>query len=696
MVNTFWHRLLLMPVVGFALVAAPAQAEESVKASDLQAAGPQSTELQASVDPSASGQAALELAPSPTLAQASEPALAQPIESTDSAAPAVAPVPSVSVEPASVQPVSVQPVSVQPEGSTPVTSAPLASVSNPFASQSASQAASSTQSLGASPASVQSMQVVTPAASLTAQPVPQGTAQPGQNAAEILTQLNQYTQRRNAAPNPMGQVTSVTQFSDVQPTDWAYQALQSLVERYGCIVGYPDGTYRGQRALTRFEFAAGMNACLDRISELLAASTADLATKEDLATLQRLQEEFAAELAALRGRVDVLDGRVANLEANQFSTTTKLGGEIIIGAADAFGGGLEGEDDNGFGSNNNTIGAARVRLVFDTSFSGTDRLRARLQAGNFSRFNTTDLEGNTVIGNEGRLGFDTNTEGDFQLDILSYLFRVGDVSVMAAAQVSDFTDFDFINPVSPFASGGRGAISRFGRFNPIYRTASGTGLGVSFGFIDEVSLQLAYLSGEAPNPNPGSGLFNGDYGALAQLTIKPFRDLTLAFTYVNSYAGSSGGSAVGLNTGTGSTRSRVRVGDQPVVVNSYGASLNFQVARFLQIGGWFTYSAVRAIDTGDAQVWTYAGTIGLPDLGKKGSLLGFVVGVQPYLGGTSGFLVSDQRADTQNGLHIEGFYRFQLNDNISITPGVIWLTAPNQSDDTKDAVIGAIRTTFTF
>jgi len=65
------------------------------------------------------------------------------------------------------------------------------------------------------------------------------------------------------------QVTSVSQLSDVRPTDWAFQALQSLVERYGCIAGYPDRTFRGNQALTRYEFAAGVNACLDRISELI-------------------------------------------------------------------------------------------------------------------------------------------------------------------------------------------------------------------------------------------------------------------------------------------------------------------------------------------------------------------------------------------------------------------------------------------
>ena len=40
-------------------------------------------------------------------------------------------------------------------------------------------------------------------------------------------------------PEEVAQVTSVSQLSDVQPTDWAFQALQSLVERYGCIAGYP-------------------------------------------------------------------------------------------------------------------------------------------------------------------------------------------------------------------------------------------------------------------------------------------------------------------------------------------------------------------------------------------------------------------------------------------------------------------------
>ena len=64
------------------------------------------------------------------------------------------------------------------------------------------------------------------------------------------------------------QVTSITQFADVVPTDWAYQALANLVETYGCVAGYPNGSFRGNRAITRYEAAALLNACLDRITEV--------------------------------------------------------------------------------------------------------------------------------------------------------------------------------------------------------------------------------------------------------------------------------------------------------------------------------------------------------------------------------------------------------------------------------------------
>ena len=64
-------------------------------------------------------------------------------------------------------------------------------------------------------------------------------------------------------PVQLAQITSVSELTDVKPSDWAFQALQGLVQNYGCIQGYPDRTFRGDRSLTRYEFAAGLNSCLD-------------------------------------------------------------------------------------------------------------------------------------------------------------------------------------------------------------------------------------------------------------------------------------------------------------------------------------------------------------------------------------------------------------------------------------------------
>ena len=119
----------------------------------------------------------------------------------------------------------------------------------------------------------------------------------------------------------LAQVNSVNDLSDVSPADWAYTALQNLVEQYQCIEGYPNRTFRGGQPLTRYEFAAGLNACLDNVLAIVSGGGVDEST---LATIRRLQDEFAAELATLRGRVDALEAETAELREQQFSTTTKL------------------------------------------------------------------------------------------------------------------------------------------------------------------------------------------------------------------------------------------------------------------------------------------------------------------------------------------------------------------------------------
>jgi hypothetical protein len=179
-------------------------------------------------------------------------------------------------------------------------------------------------------------------------------------------------------------VTSVSQLSDVKLTDWAFTALQSLVERYGCIAGFPNKTYRGNQATSRYEFAAGVNACLDKINEIISSGLADKVGKEDLATLKKLQEEFAT----LRGRVDALDTKTAKLEAQQFSTTTKLFGQAIIELQGRFANTGSLSPRNGIrntadDATNLTFGY-NLQLSLVTQFDNRSLLLTGIQAGNAS------------------------------------------------------------------------------------------------------------------------------------------------------------------------------------------------------------------------------------------------------------------------------------------------------------------------
>ncbi|MEG5024490.1 MULTISPECIES: iron uptake porin [unclassified Microcoleus] len=552
-----------------------------------------------------------------------------------------------------------------------------------------------------------------------AESLAQTAAPQEQNPAATLEQLNEYSSEGAAGGETQGQVTSVSQLSDVRPTDWAFQALQSLVERYGCIAGYPDGTFRGNRAMTRYEFAAGLNACLDKVSELIRGGTGNFATRDDLAALQRLQEEFAAELATLRGRVDALEARTSELEANQFSTTTKLTGEAIFALSDDFGGDISvfGRDNRTLGSDNNqAVFQQRVRLNLNTSFTGRDLLLTRLQVGNGRNFNLgATSEGTQTWNVVGR------TDNVVALDTLLYKFPVGQrLNVTLAANNVVWDDFiPTVNPYFEDFDGGNGSLSAFGQRNPIYRLGGGAGIGFDYAFggrgllggvFGPTSLSFGYLASNAASPSKGAGLLNGDYAAMGQLTFTPGRNLQVAFNYNHGYFNRGnfgfdngfGSSVSGGFTGTGVANSLNGLSEgfegfnaRKVVSNSYGAQASLRLSPRFILGGWAGLTNARILGIGDARIWNYAVTLALPDLGKEGNLLGFVVGREPYLDKLEA--ASSLRSfRNDDSYHVEGFYKFQLSDNISVTPGVIWVTNPNQDDRNDDIIIGTLRTTFTF
>jgi hypothetical protein len=106
-----------------------------------------------------------------------------------------------------------------------------------------------------------------------ANPVAPSDPAPNREVAEAT-----YNQDYQDYSQLLDQVTSINQFRDVSPSEWSYEALKNLVENYGCIVGYPDLTYRGDRPLTRNEFAAGLSACLTQLERRMMDSKQQLGT----------------------------------------------------------------------------------------------------------------------------------------------------------------------------------------------------------------------------------------------------------------------------------------------------------------------------------------------------------------------------------------------------------------------------------
>ena len=504
-----------------------------------------------------------------------------------------------------------------------------------------------------------------------------------------------------------GQVTSVSQLTDVEPTDWAFQALQSLVERYGCIVGYPDKTYRGNRALTRYEFAAGVNACLDRINELIAAGTVDLVKKEDLLVLQKLQEEFAVELETLRGRVDALEAQTATLLGQQFSTTTKLTGHVVFALIDPSGGnkatvsgaGIRPSTPGEFGVpigpqsapppsklDDNLIFSDRVRLILDSSFSGRDLLRIRLQAGN------TPTLGAATGTAMARLAFSSPSDNSFSINQLEYRLPLGDRGTFFV-EAFGFLDL-FVPTLHPLDGDYDTVLTGFGLRSPIYFPSGVTGVGFNYSFSKAISIGGGYLAGDPTANNPATGLFKGPYGALGQVTIRPFDKFAIALTYLHAYDDGSGNAPPGGFFG--SENSAFPFGPFSTTTNGYGVEAQYYFSPNFALSGWY-YLAKAQAEGGfgkgsDATVQAWAVALSFPDLLKQGNLGGIIVGMPSKVTDNDVTVFEDRNTS----IMIDAFYKYQITDNIGITPGIVVITNPDHNNANDTIYVGILRTNFTF
>ena len=525
----------------------------------------------------------------------------------------------------------------------------------------------------------------------------------------------------------ISQVTSVSQLSDVQPTDWAFQALQSLVERYGCIAGYPDSTFRGNRAATRYELAAALNACLDQISDRFA-------TKEDLDTVKALQEEFQAELATLRGRVDGLEAQINTLEAQQFSTTTKLTGQVFFNLTGAYAGrDVTVETANaaaplnlrpagrvgGVGApltaqvdNPNVTFSYLAWLNLNTSFTGRDNLVVQLQAGNgvspanaFTSAGLFNTFGTPYTDQTGGL-----SANEFGVRELFYQFPITDSFSMAVGpRVNWYRYFDnnrytfFIKGASSFNSIGSTLT------NPVDR---GSGAVLLWNINKQLRLNVGYL-GESneflPSPlfnsasNINQGLFGGTNTLTAELTFSPTQYVNLRFLYnrVNTQAifGRIGG-AIGEPIGGFADDGFGGPLDNSTS-NVFSFNFDWAVTPRFGLFGRYSYGSTAlspltpGVPGGDVNVQSIQAGFAFPDLGRQGALLTLSY-VMPYdyLDGEE-FLVSGF-GDGATQHDVEATYYFPLTDNIAIVPAVYTIFNANNFSGNPTIFVGNLRMQFTF
>ena len=497
--------------------------------------------------------------------------------------------------------------------------------------------------------------------------------------------INEYMQQQDVdrfrAWESKNQVTSVNQFSDVLPTDWAYQALSNLVEKYGCVAGYPNGKFKGGNAMTRFEAAALLNACLDRVSEV---------TDE----LQKLLNEFDSELTVLTSRVDGLESKVGQLQAQQFSTTTKLRGEVsmIIGGTPNFDGNASANSIAN--PNDKTAFNYDARLSFDTSFSGKDLLRTRLRSGNFSSLPFGSSSQIFKL-DKAEQSQGTGTSSNVWIDRLFYTFPVGEeIKLTAGALVRNTEILTFI------PSAYKADILDF--FNlagasSVYNKATGAGFG--FNWKQKVAKGKPFLSFDAnyisqskfDDSSVGAFDSNGGVNALAQLGFRgPNYGVAVAYRY-----GSENSTLRDPNFVVGAT------------VPNGGKSNGVSVAGFWQpmdskwipsISLGYSYAtidnglAVGANTSPDLDVQSWMVGFQWSDVFVKGNSAGFAFGQAPFTNDQRGTARNQNQSDSYLW---ELFYKYQVSDNISVTPAIFYSTGyqRNNYQDTWGAVI---QTTFRF
>jgi hypothetical protein len=474
-------------------------------------------------------------------------------------------------------------------------------------------------------------------------------------------------------------------------SDHNVQVLKSINDRYRCGIADID------KDISRADFANNIAVCLTSL-EVKLTQNPSAVPAEDLAQLKEVTNLFMDEVSYLGNRVETLEKKVTSIQkTSNFSTTTKLNGEVVVGLTT-----FNSQTRTGDTNAGNTVFTNRVRLNLDTTFTGKDRLRTRLQSRN-----ATALSGGAITGtNTTRLGVDGSENNSTSLSKLEYTMPVFDKSKLIIETVgSEFNENVYtFNP--QFASSGSGSLTRFGRFNPIYRlSGDGAGATLDYRFSPEFSTAIGYAvpGAIASNPNNAAGVFGGDYSGIVQLRYQPSNNLDLGLSYARSYH--SSGSGITGSTGSSIANSPFNTAtvSSPTVANHYSFLASAKLSPGFTLSGWvgLTNASVETggSSSGNADIYNAAITAAFSDVGGKGNVLGFILGIPPTVSNvTSSIAGVNNRVNPSSALHLETLYKIKVSDNLEFTPGVLLITNPESSaGGTRGSeFVGTVRTTFKF
>ena len=283
--------------------------------------------------------------------------------------------------------------------------------------------------------------------------------------------------------------------------------------------------------MTRFEAAALLNACLDRVTEV---------TDE----LRRLMAEFETELVILKGRVDGLEAKVGELEATQFSTTTKLKGKttFILGAVSSEATPATGGEALAFQYD--------TRLGLKTSFTGKDLLFARIRVGN----NDGDVfaEGLSKLDTAGK---DGNT---LEIDRIYYKFPVNDEITAVVGPMARNTEILGMKPTAYTVKTLNMFGGQFGAGN-VYNKSTGSLLGAAWKQSVEkgepgLTASLSYVAEEGDESAKGILTGESEGSILTQIGYGN-KKWGAAFGYRYGQCGSSMGTSLASSASCSATQS---------------------------------------------------------------------------------------------------------------------------------------------